>query len=78
MVVFDKCHIIAHVRKALDETHRAEQRMASQADAEFLRGNRRVLLKITANLTPNQALQYQGLLKRNVATVKAHKPRFRS
>lgn len=76
VVVFDKFHVIAHVNKALDETRRAEQRLALQADAECLRGNRWVLLKNPANHTPKQALQYQGLLKRNLATVKAHQMRL--
>lgn len=76
VIVFDKFHVIAHVNQALDETRRAEQRLALQADAELLKGNRWVLLKNPAHHTPKQAAQYQGLLKRNLATVKAHQMRL--
>lgn len=76
VIVFDKFHVIAHVNQAVDETRRAEQRLALQADAEYLKGNRWVLLKNPANHTPKQAAQYQGLLKRNLAAVKAHQMRL--
>ena len=72
VVVFEKFQIIAHVNKALDETRRGEQRLALQADAECSRGNRWVLLKNSANHTPKLAPQHQALIKRNLATVKAH------
>lgn len=35
-----------------------------------------MLLKNPANHTPKQALQYQSLLKRNLASVKAHQMRL--
>lgn len=76
VIVFDKFHVIAHVNAAVDETRRAEQRLAPKADADYLKGQRWVLLKNPANHTEKQAAHYQGLLKRNLATVKSHQMRL--
>ena len=47
-----------------------------QADAVYLTASKWVLLKNPANHTEKQAAHYQGLLKRNLATVKAHEMRL--
>jgi len=76
VIVFDKFHVIAHVNHAVDETRRAEQRLVLKPEADYLKGHRWVLLKNPANHTEKQAEQYQGLLKRNLAAVKAHQMRL--
>ena len=75
-IVCDKCHVIAHVNQAVDETRKAERRQVDQADAGYLRASPWVFLKNPANHTEEQAAHYQGLLKRTVATVKAHEMRL--
>jgi transposase len=76
VIVFDKFHVIAHVNQAVDETRKAERRQVDQADAAYLKASKWVLLKNPANHTEKQAAHYQGLLKRNLATVKAHQMRL--
>ena len=68
--------LIAHVNAAVDGTRKAERRQANQADAEYLKESKWILLKNPANHTEKQAAQYQGLLKRNLASVKAHQMRL--
>jgi transposase len=75
-IVFDKFHVIAHVNEAVDETRRAERRLAGKSDADLLKDSRWVLLKNPANHTLKQAALYQGLLKTNLAAVKAHQMRL--
>lgn len=76
VVVFDKFHVIAHVNAAVDETRRAERRLCGKSDADLLKDSRWLLLKNPANHTPRQAALYQGLLKTNLAAVKAHQMRL--
>ena len=76
VIVFDKFHVIAHVNQAVDETRKAERRQVDQADAAYLKASKWVLLKNPANPTEKQAAHDQGLLKRNLATVKAPEMRL--
>lgn len=76
VLTFDKFHVIAHVNAAVDETRKAERQQANQADASWLKASKWILLKNPANHTAKQAVQYQGLLKRNLAAVKAHQMRL--
>ena len=76
VITFDKFHVIAHVNAAVDETRKAERQQADQAGASWLKASKWILLKNPANHTAKQAVQYQGLLKRNLAAVKAHQMRL--
>jgi transposase len=76
VVVFDKFHVVAHANQAVDETRRTEQRHLGQARREELKGARWALLKNPVNHTPKQAVRYAGLLKSNLASVKAHQMRL--
>ena len=76
VIVFDKFHVIAHVNEAVDETRRAERRLCGKNDAVLLKDSRWLLLKNPVNHTPKQAALYQGLLKTNLAAVKAHQMRL--
>lgn len=75
-IVYDKFHVIAHVNKAVDEARRAERRICGKADSELLKRSRWLLLKNTANHTPEEKLRYRGLLNSNLAAVKAHQMRL--
>jgi transposase len=70
-IVFDKFHVIAHANAAVDETRRAEQRHLGKDQRAQLKGARWALLKNPVNHTPKQAARYVGLLKSNLASVKA-------
>jgi transposase len=76
VVVFDRFHVVAHANAAVDETRRAEQCHLGKAQREELKCARRALLKNPANHTPKQAARYAGLLKSNLASVKAHQMRL--
>ena len=76
VIVFDKFHVIAHVNQAVDETRKEERQQVDQAEAVYLKASKWVLLKNPANHTEKQAAHYQGLLNRNLATVKAHEMRL--
>jgi len=76
VIVFDKFHVIAHVNQAVDETRKAERRLCGKPDADWLKASKWVLLKNPANHTAKQKLHYQGLLKSNLAAVKAHQMRL--
>ena len=76
VIVFDKFHVIMHANQAVDETRRAEHAQLDQADREQLKQTRWILLKNPANHTPKQAARYAGLLKSNLASVKAHQMRL--
>ena len=76
VIVFDKFHVIMHATIAVDETRRVECRLANNPDRELLKESRWVLLKNPANHTAKQALKYAGLLKTNLASVKAHQMRL--
>ena len=75
-IVFDKFHVIMHANQAADETRRAEHAQSDQADRAQLKQTRWILLKNPANHTPKQAARYAGLLKSNLARVKAHQMRL--
>lgn len=76
VIVFDKFHVIAHANQAVDETRRAEQRHLGKTQRDDLKGARWALLKNPVNHTPKQAERYAGLLKSNLASVKAHQMRL--
>lgn len=75
LVVFEKFHVVAHVNAAIDEMRRAEQRLAPKAKGDHLNGQCGVYLKNPVNHTERKAAHHTGLLKRNLATVKAHQKR---
>jgi transposase len=75
-IVFDKFHVIAHANAAVDETRRTEQRHLGKGQRDELKGARWALLKNPVNHTPKQAACYAGLLKSNLASVKAHQMRL--
>jgi transposase len=76
VIVFDKFHVIKHANEAVDECRRAEQRQLGKTQRDVLKGARWILLKNPANHTPKQAASYAGLLKSNLASVKAHQMRL--
>ena len=76
VIVFDKFHVIAHANEAVDETRRAERTRTDKQGRDLLKEARWILLKNPANHTPTQAARYAGLLKSNLASVKAHQMRL--
>ena len=76
VIVFDKFHVIAHANQAVDETRRTERTHVDKQGRELLKEARWILLKNPANHTPKQAARYAGLLKSNLASVKAHQMRL--
>ena len=76
VIVFDKFHVIAHANQAVDETRRTERTHVDKQGRELLKETRWILLKNPANHTPKQAARYAGLLKSNLASVKAHQMRL--
>lgn len=76
VVVFDKFHVIMHANCGVDETRRVECAQAEGAALEQLKQTRWILLKNPENHTAKQAARYVGLLKSNLASVKAHQMRL--
>ena len=76
VVVFDKFHVIMHANQAVDETRRAEHRHLDKAGRDLIKHSRWILLKNPQNHTAKQAARYSGLLKSNLASVKAHQMRL--
>jgi len=76
IIVFDKFPVIMHANAAVDETRRAEHRHLDKAGRELSKKSRWILLKNPENHTPKQAERYVGLLKSNLASVKAHQMRL--
>lgn len=76
VIVFDKFHVIAHANQAVDETRRTERTRVDKAGRELLKQSRWILLKNPSNHTAKQAARYVGLLKSNLASVKAHQMRL--
>ena len=75
VVVFDKFHVIMHAHQAVDETRRAEHRHLDKAGLDLIKHSRWILLKNPQNHPAKQAARYTGLLKSNLASVKAHQMR---
>jgi len=71
--VLDRYHLVARLNKAVDEVRAGEaRRLKADGYEEVLKHSRWCLLKRPENLTPNQTLKLQELLKYNLRTVRAY------
>jgi len=71
--VLDRFHIVQRLGKALDEVRAAEAKQLKQEGYEpILKGAKWLLLKRPENLTDQQALKLQQILRYNLRSVRSH------
>jgi transposase len=70
--ILDRFHIVSNVNKALDEVRADEAKKISRKGYEPLKCSRWCFLKRPENLTSNQKVKLQDLLRMNLRTVRAY------
>ena len=64
-IIFDKCHIMRHLSKALDEVRRGEYKRLSGKDRSYIKGQRYTLLSRRENLSLDGRRALKKLLQAN-------------